>query len=108
MLLSFYILSNSSCPNSIMCACLLTLVFKCVLSLLCCQIHCPFHSMSFVLPVWLGRIISMLFSCSGSLVGMCEGGTVMLQNNCQHSAVAYGALYERVALTILCVALYLI
>ncbi len=50
---SFYILGNTSCPNSIMCACLLTLVFRCVLSLFCCPTHCPFHSMSFVLPVWL-------------------------------------------------------
>lgn len=74
---SFYILRNSSCPNSIVCARLLTLVFSCVLSLLRCPIHCPFHSMSFVLPVWLQRIISTLFSCSDSLVKTWEEEAVL-------------------------------
>lgn len=41
---SFYILGNTSCPNSVVCACPLTLVFRCVLSLLRRPAHCPFHS----------------------------------------------------------------
>lgn len=41
---SFYILGNTSCPNSVVCACPLTLVFRCVLSLLGRPAHCPFHS----------------------------------------------------------------
>lgn len=96
MLHSFYILGNTSCPNSIVCACLLTLVFRCVLSFLCCPVHCPFHSMSFVLPVWLGGLFPCCFP-SDSLAATCEGeasGRSMLRDNSRHTAVACGALHE--------------